>query len=109
MWYRRLLASCSVFLPTFLLKYSSLGPFLMLAFVSPQMFEAACFQGSGRTLPKCNSGEECTIPARRQLKGVLLTFSPASFCLERLFPRSSVLCICYPLSYRQDSVLSSTY
>lgn len=44
MCYRRLFASCSVLLPTFLLKYSFLGSFTMSPFVSPQMFRQFVFR-----------------------------------------------------------------
>lgn len=79
MWYRRLLASCNVFLPTALLKYSSLGFFPVLASVSLQTFGAACFQGSASLLAEHDSGEECAVSARMQPKGAPLTSSHASF------------------------------
>lgn len=52
MCYRRLFASCSVLLPTFLLKYSFLGSFTMFPFVSPQMFRQLVFRGD-RASWKC--------------------------------------------------------
>ena len=52
MCYRRLFASCSVLLPTFLLKYSFLGSFTMSPFVSPQMFRQFVFRGA-RASWKC--------------------------------------------------------
>lgn len=78
MQYRRLFASCNVLLPTFLLKYSSLGLFPTFP-LSPHRCLGSLFSRErmclGSMFTECNLGKEYTISFRIWLKETHLFLS----------------------------------